>query len=128
MDIRQLRYFLEIVEQNSITAASRTLNIAQPALSHHLRNMEQSLGVALLIRKPTGVEPTEAGHLLASRARSILNDIARTKDEIRNLDQSPVGTVRLAFARHDQRDHHLALNGGFAGTLSAYHVEHGLKP
>ncbi|MCB1637526.1 MAG: LysR family transcriptional regulator, partial [Thiothrix sp.] len=39
MDLRQLRYFLEIVERGSLTRASETLHVAQPALSFHLRNM-----------------------------------------------------------------------------------------
>lgn len=97
MDLRQLRYFLEIVEQGSLTAASRSLNVAQPALSLHLRNMEEQLNTKLLIRKTNGVEPTDAGELLRARARSILNDMARTKDEIRNLDKSPGGAVRLGL-------------------------------
>ncbi|WP_367648095.1 LysR family transcriptional regulator [Ruegeria arenilitoris] len=98
MDIRQLRYFLEIVEQGSLTAASRTLNVAQPALSLHLRNMEERLDTALLVRKASGVEPTEAGEILRSRARNILNELERTEDEIRNLDKSPGGAVRLGLS------------------------------
>lgn len=97
MDLRQLRYFLEIVEQGSLSAAARTLHVAQPALSLHLRNMEEALDTVLLLRKPGGVEPTEAGTLLAARARGILKDMARTEDEIRHLDKSPGGPVRLGL-------------------------------
>ena len=50
MDIRQLRYFLEIVEHGSLTRASEHLGVAQPALSLHLKNMEQELGTRLLDR------------------------------------------------------------------------------
>ncbi|SEK09105.1 HTH-type transcriptional regulator CysL [Marinovum algicola] len=98
MDVRQLRYFLEIVDQGSLSAASRSLNVAQPALSLHMRNMEERLQTDLLLRSARGSAPTEAGALLASRARAILADLARTEDEIRNLDKSPGGAVRLGLS------------------------------
>lgn len=103
MDIRQLRYFVAIVEQGSITRASEKLRIAQPALSLHLKNMEEYLGTRLLIRSRTGVTPTEAGILLENRARAILDDLARTEDDIRTLDADPMGVVRI----------------GLTGTISA---------
>ena len=52
MDLRQLRYFVAIVEQGSFSKAAATLNVAQPALSLHVRNMEADLGTALLFRSP----------------------------------------------------------------------------
>ncbi|MES0882700.1 LysR family transcriptional regulator [Roseibium sp. SCP14] len=97
MDIRQLRYFLEIVEHGSLTRASAHLNVAQPALSLHLKNMEEQLGTRLLNRSRAGVTPTEAGKLLVLRARTILNDLARTEDDIRNLESDPMGTVRIGI-------------------------------
>ncbi|MEM9635055.1 MAG: LysR substrate-binding domain-containing protein [Pseudomonadota bacterium] len=97
MDIRQLRYFLEIVEHGSLTRASEHLNVAQPALSLHLKNMEEQLGTRLLNRSRTGVTPTEAGNLLVLRARAILNDLARTEDDIRNLETDPTGIVHIGI-------------------------------
>ncbi|OUS18877.1 hypothetical protein A9Q95_16610 [Rhodobacterales bacterium 59_46_T64] len=97
MDLRQLRYFLTIVEQGSFSRAAAVLNVAQPALSIHLRKMEDALGTPLLIRRPQGVVPTEAGDLLALRARRILSEMARTEDEIRSLHSDPAGEVRLGF-------------------------------
>ncbi len=97
MDFRQLRYFLEIVDQGSITRASKALNVAQPALSLHMRNMEAGLGTRLLERSRLGVAPTEAGELLARRGRMILDDLARTEEEIRRLDREPGGLVRIGL-------------------------------
>ncbi len=97
MDIRQLRYFLEIVEQGSITRAAAVLGVAQPALSLHLKNMEAHLQTPLLTRSRAGVQPTEAGGLLARRARALLEDLARTEDEIRTLEKTPAGLVRLGL-------------------------------
>ncbi len=97
MDLRQLRYFVEILEQGSFTKAAQALNVAQPALSLHIKNMEAELGALLLLRERTGVSPTEAGNLLARRARLILGDLDQTIDEVRNLDRDPSGEVRIGL-------------------------------
>ncbi|MBN8182165.1 LysR family transcriptional regulator [Roseibium aggregatum] len=97
MDIRQLRYFQEIVAQGSLTRAAESLHVAQPALSLHLKNMEEQLGTRLLTRSRSGVTPTEAGKLLLQRARAILEDLARTEDDIRNLETDPSGIVRIGL-------------------------------
>ncbi len=97
MDIRQLRYFLAIVDYGSISRASRELNIAQPALSLHIKNMEAALGSRLLNRSRSGVTTTEAGDLLARRARTLLEDLARTMDDIRTLNSDPTGLVRIGL-------------------------------
>lgn len=97
MDLRQLRYFLAIVEEGSFTRAAQRVNVAQPALSLHVRNMEEALGTPLLLRAPQGVSATEAGELLARRARSLLMDLERTEEEVRSLGREPMGTVRLGL-------------------------------
>ena len=50
IDIRHLRYFMVIADQRSFTRAAQALNVAQPALSLHVRHMEADLGVPLLVR------------------------------------------------------------------------------
>lgn len=97
MDLRQLRYFRMIAELGSISAASQHLGIAQPALSLHVRNMEERLGVKLLTREARGVSLTEAGELLARRSRMLLDECTRLEDDIRNLGSSPTGDVRLGL-------------------------------
>ncbi|MHA6344328.1 LysR family transcriptional regulator [Roseivivax sp. CAU 1761] len=97
LDTRLLRYFAEIVAQASITRAAGSLNVAQPALSLALRTLEERLGTRLLIRSSAGVTPTEAGALLALRARTILDDIARTEEEVRSLESDPAGAVRIGL-------------------------------
>ena len=72
IDMRQLRYFVAIVEQGSLSRAAEFLRVAQPAPSLHVRNMEADLGTALLFRSPRGVEPTEAGSILLRHARTFL--------------------------------------------------------
>ena len=97
MDLRQLRYYLEIVDQGSITRAANKLGVAQPALSLHLKNMEEELGTALLIRTSKGVQPTAAGTILARRSRTIVDDFTRLKEEIQSLENDPTGTVRIGL-------------------------------
>ncbi|MBL4811501.1 MAG: LysR family transcriptional regulator [Rhodobacteraceae bacterium] len=97
MDIKQLRYFQAIVDEGSFSAAAHRLRIAQPALSKHVQRMELELGVTLLLRRPTGIVPTEAGALLAKRGRTILADLNRIKDDVRSIGQVPTGTVRLGL-------------------------------
>lgn len=97
MDLRQLRYFVAIVEQGSFSKAAATLNVAQPALSLHVRNMEADLGTALLFRSPQGVMATEAGEILLRNARIIIDQFAITQEEIRGHEAEPAGEVRLGL-------------------------------
>lgn len=103
MDLRQLRYFLAIVDEGAFSRAAQRLRVAQPALSLHVRRMEEALGVPLLTRSAAGAAPTEEGRLLAARARALLADFAAMQDELRSRGQAPSGTVRI----------------GLPGTLSA---------
>jgi LysR family nitrogen assimilation transcriptional regulator len=97
MDLRQLRYFTAIVEQGSFSKAATKLRVAQPALSQHLRHMEDELGVALLHRGTRGVLPTEAGERLLERARAILADFAELRDSVRGESAAPGGEVRIGL-------------------------------
>lgn len=82
MDLRQLRYFIAIVEQGSFSKAAEVLNVAQPALSLHVRNMEVELGSSLLFRSPQGVVATEAGEILLRNARIIIDQFSIARHEI----------------------------------------------
>ena len=97
MDLRQLRYFIAIVEHGSFSQAAAVLNIAQPALSLHVRNMEAELGTPLLHRGPKGVAPTDAGEILLRHARIILDRMAIAREEIRGHDSDPAGLVRVGL-------------------------------
>lgn len=97
MDLRQLKYFLAVVEQGSFSRASAKLNIAQPALSLHVRNMEAALGTQLLFRSARGALPTEAGQILVRNARIILDQFEVAQEEIRGHKGEPVGEVRLGL-------------------------------
>lgn len=97
MDLRQLRYFIAIVEQGSFSKAAETLNVAQPALSLHVRNMEAELGSTLLFRSPQGVVATEAGEILIRHARIVIDQLSIARHEIKGQEAEPAGEVRLGL-------------------------------
>lgn len=97
MDLRQLRYFLGIVEHGSLTRAAEALHVAQPALSLHLRRLEEEFGCPLVHRTARGVVPTESGHRLAIRAASLVEQMAGLRDEIRGLEAAPSGSTVIGI-------------------------------
>lgn len=82
INIRQLRYFSKTVEVGNITRAAEQLNVAQPALGLQIRQLENELGVPLLVRHSRGVTPTRSGQVLYERACEILRIVENTKNEI----------------------------------------------
>ena len=98
MDLRQLRYFIAIVDHASLSKAAMHLHIAQPALSQHIRHMEEELEVALLFRAARGVTPTEAGDRLYKRAKVILALADDLRHSVRGGADSPVGEVRIGMS------------------------------
>jgi LysR family nitrogen assimilation transcriptional regulator len=97
MDLRQLRYVVQVAETTSISRAAHALNMAQPSLSHQIRELESELGVRLFHRAATGVTATEAGKMLAERARGILRLVDMLGHEVRNAGASPVGEVMVGL-------------------------------
>ena len=95
MDLRQLRYFVAVAERGGFAAAASTLNIAQSALSRHVKELERELGGALLERGARGVTVTESGKVLLARGRWLFGAIDDIKAEVRTENREPSGTVRL---------------------------------
>ena len=95
MDIRQLRYFLAVVENQSIMKASKTLHMAQPPLSQQIKKLEDELGVKLLERGSRMIQLTSVGNMLKSRAEQIIELMETTKMEITNYKGGIGGTVSI---------------------------------
>jgi len=68
MELRQLRYFVAVVNSGSLTRAASLVHIVQPALSQQMGQLEQELGVQLLQRSVRGVQATLAGQALYRHA------------------------------------------------------------
>jgi LysR family transcriptional regulator, nitrogen assimilation regulatory protein len=97
MEFRSLRYFVQIAELGSITAAAQRLRVSQPSLTRHLHKLEEDLGVALFVRAHRGVELTAAGHSLLERGTRILGDVDRVSRELRLESDEPSGKVVLGI-------------------------------
>ena len=97
LDLRQLRYFTQVVESGSFSKAAKVLHVAQPALSQHVRHMEEQLGMPLLHRSAQGVQATEAGNRLHVHAKRILADFLELPDSVRGAMTLPRGEVRFGL-------------------------------
>jgi DNA-binding transcriptional LysR family regulator len=94
-DLEDLRLFLHIVAEGSITAGARRMHLSLPSASARVRSLEHHAGVALLIRGRRGVQPTPAGTTLARHARDVLNETARLEGAVASYTRSPAAPLIL---------------------------------
>jgi LysR family nitrogen assimilation transcriptional regulator len=97
MEMRQLRYFVAIVDCGSLSRAAALVHIVQPALSQQMTQLEEELGTQLLHRSVRGVTPTDAGLALYRHAQQILKLAVDTKNVVRASDAGLSGRVRLGL-------------------------------
>lgn len=96
MDVRQLRYFLAVVEHGGVTRAAEALYLAQPSLSQALRAFERQVGVRLFDRGPAGLVLTAQGAALVEPARRILADLDAARDAVGAVAELNVGRLDVA--------------------------------
>lgn len=101
MEIRVLRYFLEVAREESVTHAAARLHISQPTLSKQIKDLEDELGQKLFVRTNYSVRLTEAGMLLRKRAEDILDMVDKTTGEFRALEEEVGGDVHIGCAESD---------------------------
>lgn len=97
IDLLKMRYFAKIAEMGSFTRASSELGVAQPALSSHMRALEEQLGVLLLNRTPRGAVITDAGQTLLSHAQAILRAVEQAEAATKEQAKYPTGDVSLGI-------------------------------
>lgn len=95
MEFRQLSYFVAVVDTGSISAASRQVHVAQPALTRQIRLLEEDLNTRLLERHARGVSPTVAGKALYNEAMQLLDTRTRMRTRLSELGQGVIGKVSL---------------------------------
>ncbi|MFM9613113.1 LysR family transcriptional regulator [Streptomyces niveiscabiei] len=91
-----LAYFLEVARAGSVTEAAQGLNVAPSAVSRQIAKLESSLGVALFVRHPRGMTPTEAGLRLLAHARRTEAESAALVEELRSGGGAAARTVAVA--------------------------------
>jgi DNA-binding transcriptional LysR family regulator len=97
MELRHLRYFVAVAEENHITRAAERLGMQQPPLSQQIKGLERELGVQLLRRLPRGVEPTDAGRAFLANARLILAQIDHAFATTRRTARGEMGRIAIGF-------------------------------
>ncbi len=98
LGLRQLRYFLAIADAGALSRAAESLNIAQSALSHHVAEIERTLGLKLFDRKARGVSLTAAGRRLQEHASAILSALSKAEQDVRNFTDAVSGPVSLGLS------------------------------
>jgi DNA-binding transcriptional LysR family regulator len=94
--LRQLEYFVTVVDEASFTRAAELLHVTQPALSHQIRTLERSAGGPLLERLPRTVRLTPTGRAMLPHARAALADAERARCAARQAAGLEVGELQIA--------------------------------
>src|SRR5215831_2637172 len=96
LDVTRLRVLVAVAQHGSVTAAARSLNYAQPSVSHHLARLEAETGARLTQRSGRGIRLTDAGRLLAGRAEEILGRLDAAERELAAHVEQRQERIRLA--------------------------------
>jgi LysR family nitrogen assimilation transcriptional regulator len=95
LELRQLRYFIAVVNAGSISGASQIVHVAQPALSQQMLQLEEIVGTQLLVRSRLGVKPTPSGDALYRHAQAIIRLVDETRANVLDRGLTVTGRVRL---------------------------------
>lgn len=98
MELRVLRYFLEVAREENVTHAAQHLHVSQPTLSRQLKELEDELGKKLFVRSNYSIKLTEEGMLLRKRAEDILEMADKTLAEFKSLDEINGGDIHIGCA------------------------------
>lgn len=112
MELRHVRYFIAVAEHLNFTKAAEQLHIAQPPLSRQIRQLEDDLGVVLLVRNKRRVELTKAGHAFLEQARKLIVQAGHATEAARHAQKGESGIVRIGLA------------SGLGGVVSKVVFEH----
>lgn len=117
IELRQLTCVDAVATHRHFTRAAAAVGIAQPALSHQIKRLEQELGVALFHRSRAGVTLTEAGEILLPRIRRAMSELTAGREELAALTGLETGRVRLGAMQ--------ALGPlDLPGAIAQFHREH----
>ncbi|WP_437907391.1 LysR family transcriptional regulator [Sorangium sp. So ce327] len=97
MELRHLRYFVTIAEEQSFRRAATRLHVSQSPLSRQMKDLEEEMGVELFAPEGRGIKLTAAGKSFAERARSILASVDAAVDEAKGIAEGRLGTVVIGF-------------------------------
>jgi DNA-binding transcriptional LysR family regulator len=100
MELRHLRYFVAVGEEQHYGRAAQRLRVAQPALSRQIQDLEQEVGCKLFERLPRGVKLGAAGKLFLEDARRILREVDEAAARAARVARGQSGTLRVGFTEN----------------------------
>jgi hypothetical protein len=98
MELRHLRYFVAVAEEQNVTRAAVRLHVSQPPLSRQIRDLEAELGVALFDRGAKAVRLTEAGRVFLTEARVALQRVVDAVQMARAVASGQRGEIHVGYA------------------------------
>lgn len=98
MELRHLRYFVAVAEEENVTRAATKLHVSQPGLSRQIRDLEEELGLSLLERTAKTVRLTDAGRAFLVEARAVLQRADEAVKAARALANGIQGELRVGYA------------------------------
>jgi DNA-binding transcriptional LysR family regulator len=98
MELRHLRYFVVVAEEQNVTRAAERLHVSQPPLSRQIRDLEDELGVQLFRRSAKSLALTEAGKIFLIEARAVLLRMDKAVETVRTVARGDRGSLRIGYA------------------------------
>jgi len=98
MELRHLRYFVAVAEEQNVTRAAVRLHVSQPPLSRQIRNLEDELGIALFDHDAKSVRLTEAGRVFLAEARIILQRAEAAVEMAKDVAGGKRGEIHVGYA------------------------------
>jgi LysR family transcriptional regulator, transcription activator of glutamate synthase operon len=97
MELRQLRYFIEVAEREHMTEAADNLNVAQSAVSYQITKLEEELGVKLLERVGRNIKVTQIGYVFLQYVKNALKTLDEAKEKIDEYLDPQAGTIKIGY-------------------------------
>jgi DNA-binding transcriptional LysR family regulator len=97
MDLRQMRYFVTVADEQNVTRAAQILHIAQPPLSRQIQLLEAELGVTLILRSSRPLRLTDSGRIFYDQARQILSRVDQMKTATQRVGKRERVTLSIGF-------------------------------
>lgn len=98
MELRHLRYFVAVAEEENVTRAASRLHVSQPALSRQIRDLEEELNLELFLRRSRSLRLTEAGRVFLEETRAVLRRLEDAIGSARAVAEGVGGEIHVGFA------------------------------